>query len=160
MNIMRFTVIDSGGTVSFVGPCSALVPLVAACAKNPSSLEALLEAVEPYHAALRDYVLSGVAVFDEHNAPGNYESIHAAIRYFPSSEWPVFRVVDDTTRQASLQPVKAGAILFNLRRKRIVQLQNSFAEIGRTGHVRIYDGDRPTNRVRRYRLPEEWSLVP
>lgn len=160
MNIMRFTVIDPSGTVSFVAPCSALTALVAACAANPITLEELLQECERYHAALRDYVLSGLAVFDEHNIAGNYESIHAAIRYFPSSEWPVFRAVDDITRQGSLQPVKAGAVLFNLRQKRIVQLQNSFAEIARSGHVRFYDGARQTTRVRRYRLPAEWSLVP
>jgi len=51
-------------------------------------------------------------------------------------------------------------VLFNLNRKRIVQLQNSYREITRTGRHRVFDGRTHTNRVFSYRLPPEWAIVP
>jgi hypothetical protein len=68
--------------------------------------------------------------------------------------------VDDVTRETSLQPVKAGAIIFNLRAKRIVQIVNVYREIQRSGRARVFDGHHLTNTVYKYRLPEEWALVP
>jgi len=69
-------------------------------------------------------------------------------------------VVDDLTRETSLQPVKAGAIIFNLRAKRIVQIVNVYWEIQRSGRACVFDGHHLTNAVYKYRLPEEWALVP
>ena len=45
-DVMRFTVIDSRGRVSFVAPCSGLEALVAACAMEPRTLEELMRTVE------------------------------------------------------------------------------------------------------------------
>ena len=160
MGLMRFTVVDRTSTVSFIGPDRALQALVAACARGPETLEALLEFAAPFTADLRERVLSGLAVFDEHNAPGNYRWIHAALDYCKREETPVFRVVDDRTREASLSPVWAGAVVFNLKARRIVQIQNTYAEIKRKGRLRIMEGARPTNRVQRYELPPEWTVVP
>jgi hypothetical protein len=69
-------------------------------------------------------------------------------------------VVDEVTQEASLRPVKAGAIIFNLKDKRIIQIINSYHEIHRSGSGRIFDGISHTDRVYRYRLPEDWALVP
>jgi hypothetical protein len=160
MNLMRCTVIEATGAVSFIVDGEALPALVAACAHNPGSLVELLEHVEPLYAELRERVLNGLATFDEHNVPGRYEIIHQALDFHRPHEQPVFRVVDDRTREASLQPVKAGAVLFNLKSKRIVQLQNSFREITRSGRYRVFDGRALTNRVFSYRLPSEWAIVP
>lgn len=134
--------------------------LVAACAQNPTTLDQLLEHATAYYGDLRERLLNGLAVFDERNVPGHYDAIHQALDFCAPHEQPVFRVVDDRTREASLQPVKAGAVLLNLRGKRIVQLQNSFREITRSGRYRIFDGHRQTNRVFSYRLPREWAIVP
>ena len=160
MNLMRCTVIDAAGTVSFIMNGEALPALVAACARNPDSLAQLLEYVEPLYAELRERVLNGLALFDEHNLPGQCASIHAALEVCAPHEQPVFRVIDDVTREASLQPVKAGAILFNLKSKRIIQLQNSFREITRSGRFHVFDGRALTNRIFSYRLPSEWAIVP
>ena len=94
------------------------------------------------------------------NVPGHYEAVHQALEFCAPHEQPPFRVVDDATREASLQPVKAGAVLFNLVRKRIVQIQNSYREITRTGRGRVFDGQHLTRQVFSYRLPSEWQLVP
>ena len=44
--------------------------------------------------------------------------------------------------------------------RRIVQLQNGYQEITRTGRGRVFDGERLTNSVFTYRLPNAWALVP
>ncbi len=160
MNVIRCTVVDRRGAVSFVAHCDALPALVAACAANPPSLNRLLELSEPYYANLREYVEAGLAVFDELNVGRRWEAIHRTLRTTLPHEQPVFRVVDGVTREASLRPVKAGAIIFNLKARRIVQLMNSYREIRRSGQGRIFDGSDYTETVFSYRLPGEWSLVP
>jgi hypothetical protein len=160
MNIMRYTVIDSDGTVSFVAPCEALVPLVASCARDPRSLAELLAVADEYNSGLRETVLCGLAVFDEHNTRENHKSIHGALDHCRPHELPVFRVLDSRTREASLTPVHAGVVVFNLRAKRIVQIQNSYAEIRRRGRSRAARPASPERRLIRYELPNYWALVP
>jgi hypothetical protein len=160
MDLVRCTVVDQRGAVSFVADGDALPALTAACAQNPRTLEDLLDLTDGYYHRLRDRVLNGLAVFDELNVPGNYQTIHQAFEHCAPHEQPVFRVVDDVTREMSKQPVKAGVVLFNLRAKRIVQIQNSYREIRRSGRARVFDGHVLTNSVYSYRLPREWALVP
>lgn len=156
---MRFTVIDEGGGVSFVAPCLALEALVAACARGPNALPELLAHARAFAPELVEYVESGLAVFDEHNSRENLSAIHGALQHLPPHQVPVFRVLDDRTREASLRPVRAGVVLFNLPARRIVQLQNTYAEIRRKGRVRLAEpGLGP--RFERYELPPDWSLVP
>lgn len=164
MFVMRFTVVDGSGSVSFVAPCNALKALVAACSKAPSDLEGLLAASVPYDSDLQSRVLNGLAVFDEHNSNGQYEQIHSAIDYAgeqrSEQNIPAFRVVDETTREASLQPVKAGLVLFNLKERRIVQVHNTYDNVRRQDRGRIHKGGEPTDRLYHYRLPMDWQIVP
>ena len=160
MNLFRFTIIDDNGGVSFVAHAEALPALLKALAREPDDFAELLDFTLPYYYDLRDYVLNGVALFDERNVPGKYDAIHEALRLCPPHEQPVFRIVDDETREASLRPVKAGGVIVNLLAKRIVQIQNTYQEIGRKGCGRIFDGERVTENVYYYRLPREWQLVP
>jgi hypothetical protein len=164
MFVMRFTVIDHEGTVSFVAPCNALKALVAACSKAPTNLETLLSASTRYDTDLKNYVLNALAAFDEHNIGGNYGQIHSAIDYAGEQrsqhQIPAFRVVDETTRQASLQPVKAGLVLFNLKDRRIIQVHNTYADVKRKDRGRIHEGGAPTRRLYHYELPREWQIVP
>lgn len=160
MNVLRCTIIDPRGGVSFLTHGDALPALVAACTANPNDVTEFLDKAEPYYHGLFDYVYAGLAVFDEHNTSGHYEVIHRALTTLPRHKQPVFRVVDDLTREASLRPVKAGAVIFNLTAKRIVQMVNSYREIQRSGRGRVFDGSQHTDAVFRYKLPEEWALVP
>jgi hypothetical protein len=159
-DVMRFTILDEQGTVSFVLHSSALMALVAACAEDPSSLCELLEATQRYDRTLRDYVLNGLAVFDEHNLPENPQVIHEQLNTLPAQDAPVFRVLDDVTRDASLESVKAGVVLFNLPRKRIVQIQNMYDTIERSGTVNYHNGRFLSRREFAYELPPSWSIVP
>lgn len=160
MNVIRCTVIDARGGVSFVAHGDVLAALAKACAANPGTLEQLLDGAATYYAGLREKVMNGLAVFDENNVEGHCESIHRAFDFCAPHEQPVFRVVDDRTQEMSLRPVKAGAVVFNLRAKRIIQIQNSYREIERRGASKVYDGTRMTAAVFSYRLPDEWALVP
>jgi hypothetical protein len=159
-DVMRFTVIDAGGAVSFVAPCRTMEALVAACASEPLNLEELLSITARFVPEVQVRVLSGLAVFDEHNSRTNSQSIHAALDLLKPADLPVFRVLDDRTRQASLQPARAGVIVFNLISKRIVQIHNTYTEIKRSGKIRLARSEGAPPRVHRYELPPDWSLVP
>ena len=160
MNLLRITIIDPAGAISFVTHAEALPALVAACARNPSTAEELLGHADANYGGLRERVLNGLAIFDERNVEGNTAAFHEALAFCAPHELPPFRVVDEATREASLRPVKAGAVLFNLRQKRIVQIQNTYREITRTGRAPVFDGEAHTGRMFTYRLPREWSIVP
>jgi hypothetical protein len=160
MYVMRYTVIDEHGTVSFVAPCHALLALAAACSKDPRTLDELLIAADRYDRGLRDAVMSGLAVFDEHNVGGQGGSIVATLSRTPAYRGPVFRVVDEVTREYSLQPVKAGVVIFNLRARRIVQIHNTYEEVLREGRSQIHDERGATKSLFYYRLPKNWMVVP
>jgi hypothetical protein len=160
MNPLRCTLIDHGGGISFIVDGDALPALTAACAANPSAIAELLFIADRYYRGLTDRVENGLALFDERNTAGHYETIHRTLEVCPPGMEPVFRVVDDVTREASLKPARAGAVVFNLIAKRIVQVMNSYREIKRSGRARVFDGDCLTGDVYSYRLPREWALVP
>lgn len=157
---MRFTIVDASGTISFVGDGFLMLPLVAACASNPRSLQEMLARVDQIDRRLRDQILAGLLVFDEHNVEGNYASIHRTLSETKGRDEPVFRVVDDLTRQRSLEPTKTGLIIFNLKDHRIVQMLNHFYAVERRGEVHLHNGERYSRRTVTYDLPESWSIVP
>jgi len=160
MNLIRLTIIDPSGGVSFVAHGEALPALLKACATDPKTLGDLIERTEPFYRGLRERIENGLAMFDERNVPGHYEAVHGALAQARPEETPLFRIVDDLTREASLRPVKAGAVVINLIDRRIVQIQNAYQEITRTGRGRVWDGERLTESVFSYRLPKSWALVP
>lgn len=157
---MRFTVVDATGAISFVGDNRMLDALVAACGKDPIGYRQLLDTVDLYDKRVCEYVLSGLAVFDEHNTGENLGQIHAVLRETRPARTPPFRVLDDLTREASLQPVRSGLVIFNLHDRRIVQVQNSYREVARSGAVQVHDGRRWTRLARRYEVPATWQIVP
>jgi hypothetical protein len=164
MYVMRFTVVDNEGSVSFVAPCNALKALVAACSKHPTDLESLLNASTRYDTDLKANVLNSLASFDEHNLDGSYDHIRNVIDYAGEQRTehniPAFRVVDEATRQASLTPVKAGLVLFNLKERRIIQVHNTYDNVRRRDRGRIHEGGSPTDRLYHYNLPMDWQIVP
>jgi hypothetical protein len=158
--LIRFTVADSEGTSSFIGPGHAIKMLVAACARGPRTLAELLDLTRRYDDEFAARVLNGLSMFDEHNLRENTASIERVFDECASADWPPFRVYNDATRRASTQPAQAGLIVINLNAKRIIQVQNSYAEIKRKDRGRIRLEGKPTRRLYHYDLPTEWSLVP
>jgi hypothetical protein len=157
---MRLTIVDAQSTVSFVAHSSAVVALTAACASDPTTLHDLLTASQRYDRGLRQHVLHGLAIFDEHNLAEDLHVIHRQLAELPARETPVFRVLDAVTREASLRPVRAGNVLFNLPAKRIVQIENTYEPLARTGEVNFHNGKFLSIRVLPYALPPAWSIVP
>ncbi len=160
MSELRLTMIDPETSVSFIAPAHGAKVLTAACSKNPTTVTELLDLARPFDADLVDTVLDGLALFDRHNQPGNYQAIHEMLAILKPRELPPFRVVDDRTRAASLAPIATGLILYNLRARRIVQVQNSYSSLLRRDRGRIRNSGHPTRHLYRYELPSEWSLVP
>ncbi len=157
---MRFTIVDPTGTISLVGDGFFMLPLVAACAANPPSLSDMLNRVDQIDRRLRDHISAGLAVFDEHNVEGDYAWIHRVLEESKPEDDPVFRVVDDVTRQRSLEPTHTGLLIFNLKDHRIVQVLNHFYAVERDGEVHLHNGDKYSRRTVTYSLPESWSIVP
>jgi hypothetical protein len=157
---IRLTVVDGAGTVSFVAHASAAVALTAACSHNPTTLRELLDASQRYDRGLASAVLRGLAIFDEHNLPDDLSDIHQKLAELPLRETPVFRVLDAVTREASLRPVRQGAVLYNLTARRIVQIENIYEPLTRSGEVNYHNGRFLSIRLLPYELPADWTLVP
>lgn len=157
---MRLTIIDGDGSVSMVGPAYGAKVFTAACSRRPTSLEALIAAAAPYDRDLTTYLLDGLAAFDEHNAAENCAAIHARLQGAQPADSPPFRVVDEVTRAASLAPVEAGLVIYNLPAQRIVQVQNSYSTILRRDRGRVRASGQPTRKLYHYDLPHDWSIVP
>jgi hypothetical protein len=160
VNVIRFTIIDERASSSFVGPCHAIKMLAAACSRHPSGITQLLQYTRTYDEAFARSVESGLAVFDEHNTRENYAAFRELMESTDPADLPPFRVVDERTRQLSLKPVATGRILFNLKARRIIQVQNSYAEVLRSDRGRVRQNGRPTRTLYYYSLPEDWNIVP
>jgi len=159
MGSMRFTIVQADGGISFAHDEFMLPALVAACTFNPAIYDQLLDALHEYDRRARDEVRQALSVFDEHNLPGSYDAIHRWLDETPAYR-PAFRIVDEQTRQASLQPFDGGLVIFNLRGRRIVQVQNTVGNVVREGVVRRHNGQQWTRRIHPYVLPESWRILP
>jgi hypothetical protein len=158
--MMRFTIVDALGTISFPGPPHALKALAASCSAGAGDHRALLDSLARYDADLSAFVLNGLAVFDEHVAAANSESVRTWLARSADEDARPFRVVDEATRRVSLEPRRLGVVIFNLVARRIVQVQNSYAELLRADRGRVRVDGRPTARIYRYSLPSDWLILP
>jgi hypothetical protein len=158
--VMRFTVVDPAGTLSFIGPAHALKMLAAACCRQPADIQALLRHAGEYDGSFAGRVLAGLAVFDEHNTRDDARAVGRWLDNVAPDETPPFRVIDDATRHRSLEPARDGLVVFNLPARRIVQIRNSYGELLRRGLGRVRQDGQPTRRLYRYELPPEWSILP
>lgn len=158
MSTMRYTIVDEGGTTSFVGPGHALKMLAAACSRHPADHRALLAIAEEYDPRFAAEVVKSLSRLE--TAPGaNAEAGETSPPSPVPAEAP-FRVVDETTRRQSLQPACLGLVVFNLPARRIVQVQNGYAELQRKDRGRLRRDGRPVRAYYSYELPADWSIVP
>jgi len=157
---MRFTIVDTEGAISFCGPGYGLKMLTAACSRGVKTHREVLVELDALDSGLSTSVRNGLSTFDEHCL----KSDPATIRDWLADRGPLtdetFRVLDDATRQASLQPARLGLVIFNLEERRIVQVQNCYGALMRSDRGRVRSDSRPTGRYYRYELPTEWTLVP
>jgi hypothetical protein len=158
--MMRFTVIDTNGTVSFSGPGHVLKALVAGCSDGAVELSDLLERVRQIDKQFVDHVLNELARFDEHVVADRPESIDRWLERPDDAPPEAFRVFDQRLRNRSLTAERLGVVLFNLPEHRIVQIENSYGELLREDRGRIRIDGKPVNRYYHYSLPESWTLLP
>jgi hypothetical protein len=144
---MRFNVVDDEGTISLVGPAHLMKMLAAACAKAPADHRTLLDLTERYDPRWVVKAVRNLARFDAGAAVAD-ETAEA------------FRVIDDRTRRRSLEPGLGGLVVYNLRAKRIIQVQNSYADLQRKDRGRLRRDGRPVRAYYWYELPADWSIVP
>lgn len=147
MFTMRFNVIDDEGTISFVGPAHLLKMLAAACARAPRDHRALLGLAERYDPRWVGKAMKSLASFDA----GAETEADAAL---------AFRVIDEATRRRSLEPALTGLVVYNLKAKRIIQIQNTYADLRRKDRGRLRRDGRPVRAYYWYELPADWSIVP
>lgn len=159
-NHFRVNVIDERGTISFLAPPHGLKVLAAAIMQGASDGSELLAHARLFDASWVADVRSQIMRFDEHNVDEVSDPFHAAIAGGDDLEHPAFRVMDAETRQRSLVPGRLGLVVFNLKERRIIQVQNSYADLERKGRGRIRVGGKPSRMLFRYELPREWALVP
>ena len=157
---MRFTVVDAAGTISFTGPPHALKILAAACSRHPSDHQTLIRIAGELDARFAASVVHGLSVFDEHNTDDDLSAIRSQLAADNGMPVLPFRVLDDVTRRRSLEPERAGLVVFNLTAQRIVQVQNSYAELKREDRGRRWSDGQPTDDLYYYRLPASWSILP
>ncbi|MBA2246539.1 MAG: hypothetical protein H0W23_00305 [Chloroflexia bacterium] len=159
-NVFRFNVVDDEGAISFIGPAHGLKVLAAACSHGAENVGDLLDWATRYDQAWAEDVRAGLLVFDEHNL-GTLSSWFAPIveSSDDTSHHP-FRIMDRVTRARSMMPGRLGLVVINLKAKRIIQIHNSYADLGRTGRGRIRANGRPTRSMFQYHLPEPWRIVP
>lgn len=158
--MMRYTIVDGHGTISFPGPPHGLKALAAGCSAGAEDHRILLESLAEYDADLAAFALNGLAVFDEHVVATNPDSIRSWLDQTEETRTKPIRVVDEATRRLSLEPRRLGVVIFNLAARRIVQIQNSYSELLRADRGRVRVDGRPTRRIYRYSLPNDWLILP
>ena len=145
--------------MTFVGPGHLIKILTASCARGATSTRDLFQGAGPYDAALIRDLTAGLAIFDEHNVGAQHDAIDERLDQQEAYPLPA-RVVDERTRQLSLAPVDAGLVVFNLKARRIVQVQNTYAEVLRRDRGRVRVDGEPTGTLFHYQLPADWSILP
>lgn len=157
--MMRFTIIDPTTTTSFLAPPHALKAIAACCALGAATAIQLLNELARFDADLSRHLRDQLAIFNEHNVPGETAWIDDRVREADEYDLP-FIVLDETTRRLSLQPGQLGLVIFNLPSRRIIQIQNSYANLERSDRGRVRKNGQPVAAYYRYTLPDDWTIVP
>lgn len=156
----RVNVIDQRGTISFLAPPHGLKVLAAAITRGAQNGSELLAFSHAYDATWAAEIRMQVMRFDEHNVDHVADMFQDAIAQGDRPNHPAFRVMDQATRSRSLEPGKLGLVVFNLKERRIIQVQNNYADLQRKDRGRVRIGGEPSDQLFHYELPREWALVP
>ena len=107
-DMIRCTVLDASGTISFVAHWAAAAALTAACSHDPATLDELLDASVQYDRGLREMVTRGLAAFDEHNGADDLSDIHQQLKTLPPGARPSSRAGYGHAR-GELRPCARGS---------------------------------------------------
>lgn len=159
-NHFRVNVIDHKGTVSFLAPPHGLKVLAAAITQGAMDGGQLLAFAHAYDAEWAMNTRMQIMRFDEHNVGDVADDYQTAIAASDRAQHPAFRVLNAETRSRSLQPARLGLVVFNLKERRIIQVQNNYADLRRKDRGRIRVHGEPVDLLFHYELPQEWAIVP
>ncbi|MCC6705557.1 MAG: hypothetical protein IT334_11810 [Thermomicrobiales bacterium] len=157
--MMRFTIIDPRATVSFLAPPHALKALAAGCAAGAETTADLLTALIRYDAELARDLRDQLAIFREHNVAGDTAWIDTRIAD-DADYAPAVELLSRPVQALSQRPGPLGLVIFNLSARRIIQIQNSYANLERSDRGRIRRNGRPVRILYSYTLPDDWTIVP
>ncbi len=157
--MMRFTIVDDSGTTSFTGPPHLLKAIAACCARGVSTTRELVAMLADYDGCSASEIRDGLLIFREHNTQSDTRWIREKFDEGNGESGP-FDVLDERTRRASLEPARLGLVVFNLVARRIVQVQNTYANLQRSDRGRIRRDGKPVPTYYSYELPADWSIVP
>jgi hypothetical protein len=157
--MMRFTIVDDRSTTSFLAPPHVLKAITACCARGVSTVREVLSMLAEYDAILANEIRDQLSVFREHNTSSDTSWIQARFDQALDEAGP-FDVLDERTRRVSLEPTRLGLVVFNLPARRIVQVQNTYANLQRSDRGRVRRNGKPTQTFYSYTLPADWSIVP
>ncbi len=143
---LRYTIVDADGTASFVGPGYLLKMLAAAASRGPSTAERLLAFLGEFDPEFAGRISRALAGGGEQDWPDEAER--------------PFRAANEADSRRALEPARSGVVVFNLDAKRIVQVQNTYAELRRADRGRMRRNGRPVQVYYHYELPEDWAIVP
>lgn len=156
----RINMIDDRGTISFLAPPHGPKMLVAIAGLELRTNRETLRAASAIDGSWIQQMQIQLDMFDEFNVDTVIEDWQEMIGKPDSAIHPAFRVIDSVTRLRSLQPASLGLIVFNLKKQRIIQVQNHWHDLQREGAGRYREDGRPQSRMYSYALPEHWSLLP
>ncbi|GAC1474299.1 MAG: hypothetical protein PVSMB7_29200 [Chloroflexota bacterium] len=156
---MRIVIRGVNREISFVGDTETVSALVAACATEPKTLEALLLATEPYQRGIVDQVMGEMMKFDLWMQGGATKV--RVLRPEKGTE-PVlpraFEVVDPLTRQLAYLPDLDGLFIIDLDTREITGPTSASQGPARHGSVIRSDETGEYEIETIYRLGHAWTL--
>jgi hypothetical protein len=158
--MIRITLIELVTSISFGAPGYLAKMVVAACARQPSDLDALMNYLAAYDAQSVEAIRRGLNLFDEFCLPGDPEACQRWLDDGGLASGKPFRLIDPRLREASLSPMDLGLMIVNLIEKRIVQVENRYGAVVRKDRGRLRREGKPIAQLYAYDLPDDWSLVP
>jgi hypothetical protein len=158
--LLRITLIDNEGTISFGAAGHVAKMMAAACAHNPSSIEEVLMTLGSLDPESAMALRHGLARFDEFVVRDDASSIDEWLAQNDPVDGTPFRLIDDRLREATLTPLPLGLIMVNLPDKRIVQIENRYGPLLRKDRGRMRREGEPVGQVYTYELSPDWSLLP
>ena len=158
--LLRITLIDSEGTISFGAPGHIAKMMAAACAHNPTAIDQVLGTLTTLDPASTESIKHGLARFDEFVVRDDATSIDEWLAQNDPLDGTPFRLIDPRLREATLTPLPLGVVMVNLPDKRIVQIENRYGALLKKDRGRMRRDGEPIGQLYRYELSDEWSLLP
>lgn len=158
--MIRITIIDRATSISFGAAGYLAKMVVAACARNPSDLDALLGYLAAHDVLAVESLRHGLNHFDEFCLPEDPDACQRWLDEGGAGNGNPFKLIDPRLREASLAQLPLGLVIVNLIERRIVQVENRHGIILRKDRGRLRREGRTITQLYAYSLPDDWSLVP